>query len=231
MRDLFSSLAVPPKIGARRRYAVPLSIATHAAIIGLIIVVPLTVSGAFPTPSSVLVFTLPPASAPPPPAIVRAAPAPSTQPRAMDVTVAPVDEPSVTGPEPAPAPSMAPLVNIARPSAAVDVGIRSLIPPPPTPAPRGPVRAGGLVQAPRKIFDVAPTYPSIAKAARVEGAVVVEAIIGKDGVVRDARVLESIAMLDTAALEAVRLWRYTPTTLNGEAVDVVIVVTVRFQLR
>jgi protein TonB len=82
-----------------------------------------------------------------------------------------------------------------------------------------------------KVADVAPAYPPIARAARVEGIVILEAVIGEDGAVRDVRVLRSIPLLDAAATEAVRQWRFTPTLLNGQPVPVVMTVTVAFRLR
>ena len=74
-------------------------------------------------------------------------------------------------------------------------------------------------------------YPAIAQAARVQGIVIVEAIIGTDGKVRDAKVLRSIPLLDQAALDAVRQWEYTPSRLNGVPVPVIMTVTVNFTLR
>jgi len=73
-------------------------------------------------------------------------------------------------------------------------------------------------------------YPATAIAARVSGAVIVEAVIGIDGSVRDAHIVRSIPLLDDAALAAVRQWRYTPTTLNGIPVPVVMTVSVRFEI-
>jgi protein TonB len=78
---------------------------------------------------------------------------------------------------------------------------------------------------------VPPVYPAIAQAARVSGLVIVQATIGVDGQVTDAVVLRSVPLLDEAALEAVRQWRYTPTRLDGQPVAVVMTVTVSFQLR
>ena len=83
---------------------------------------------------------------------------------------------------------------------------------------------------PAKIHDAAPVYPAIALAARVQGVVIIQATIGVDGQVVDATVLRSVPLLDEAALDAVRQWRYTPTRLNGEPVAVVMTVTVNFQL-
>lgn len=91
-----------------------------------------------------------------------------------------------------------------------------------------PVRVGGNIHQPQKIKDVKPVYPAIAQSARVEGVVTIEATIGEDGKVTDAKVLRSIPLLDQAALDAVRQWEYTPTLLNGVPVPVLITVTVKF---
>ena len=90
------------------------------------------------------------------------------------------------------------------------------------------IRVGGKIRPPTKINDVKPVYPALAQAARVSGAVIVEATIGPDGNVIDAKVLRSIPLLDQAALDAVRQWVYTPTLLNGVAVPVVMTVTINF---
>jgi TonB family protein len=91
-----------------------------------------------------------------------------------------------------------------------------------------PVRIGGQIKAPDKIKDVKPVYPAIAKSARVAGVVTIEATIGPDGKVMDAKVVHSIPLLDQAALDAVRQWEYTPTLLNGVPVPVVVTVTINF---
>jgi protein TonB len=93
------------------------------------------------------------------------------------------------------------------------------------------VRPGGNVKAPAKVHDVAPVYPAIAQAARVQGVVILQATIGADGRVVDAAVLRSVPLLDAAAIDAVRQWRYTPTALNGQPVAVVMTVTVNFTPR
>ena len=92
-----------------------------------------------------------------------------------------------------------------------------------------PVRVGGQIMPPRKIKDVQPVYPAIAQSARVSGAVTIEATIGPDGKVTDAKVVRSVPLLDQAALDAVRQWEYLPTLLNGVPVPVVITVTVNFK--
>ncbi|HET9833220.1 MAG TPA: energy transducer TonB, partial [Vicinamibacterales bacterium] len=64
-----------------------------------------------------------------------------------------------------------------------------------------PVRVGGPIAPPRKVKDVRPVYPPIAQSARVQGVVIIEATIGPDGHVAEARVLRSIPLLDQAALD------------------------------
>ena len=93
------------------------------------------------------------------------------------------------------------------------------------------VRVGGKIKPPTKIKDVKPVYPAMAKSARVAGVVIIEATIGADGKVIDAKVLRSVPMLDQAALDAVRQWEYTPTLLNGVPVPVVMTVTINFKLQ
>jgi TonB family protein len=92
----------------------------------------------------------------------------------------------------------------------------------------GPVRVGGTIAAPRKLVDTPPVYPETARAAGIGGLVILEVTIGTDGSVANARVLRSIPLLDGAALDAARQWRYEPTYLNGAAVPVILTATVRF---
>jgi protein TonB len=93
-----------------------------------------------------------------------------------------------------------------------------------------PVRVGAGIRPPTQITRVQPVYPAVAQSARVSGVVILEALIGADGRVSDARVLRSIPLLDQAALDAVRQWVYAPTLLNGVPVPIVMTVTVTFTL-
>jgi len=81
------------------------------------------------------------------------------------------------------------------------------------------------------VKHVPPVYPQIAIQARVSGPVVIDAVIGTDGVVREARILSGVPLLNQAALDAVKQWRYTPTMLNNVPVPVIMTVTVRFSLQ
>jgi protein TonB len=86
------------------------------------------------------------------------------------------------------------------------------------------VMAGNLLE------KVTPQYPAIAKAARIQGTVVLEATISKDGTIQNLRVISGPPMLRQAALDAVRSWRYKPYLLNGEPVEVQTTVNVVFNL-
>jgi protein TonB len=81
-----------------------------------------------------------------------------------------------------------------------------------------------------KVRHVAPVFPEIAKAAHVQGVVVIDCIIGPDGRVADVRVLHGHPLLERAAVDAVRQWLYRPSRLNGQAVAVVMTVTVTFTI-
>ena len=89
---------------------------------------------------------------------------------------------------------------------------------------------GGAIKSPVKVRDVKPTYPPEARASGIQGVVILETLIDADGFVVDARVLRSIPLLNEAALDAVRQWRFVPTLLNGEARSVLMTVTVNFML-
>jgi protein TonB len=91
------------------------------------------------------------------------------------------------------------------------------------------VRVSGPVRPPHKIRDVAPVYPAMARSAHIDGTVQLEATVGQDGKVVDARVLQSVPMLDKAALDAVQQWQYEPATQNGKPIPVLLKVNVKFQ--
>ncbi len=96
----------------------------------------------------------------------------------------------------------------------------------------GPIRVGGQIKEPRKTVEVRPVYPEIARKARVEGIVILEITVDKQGNVKDVKVLRTLPMgLTEAAQEAVRQWKYEPSTLNGRPVEVLITVTVTFRLQ
>ena len=102
--------------------------------------------------------------------------------------------------------------------------------PPPT-EPTGPIMVGGDVKAPIKVSGATPQYTEIARRARIEGVVIVQAIVNKQGDVTNVKVLKGLPMgLDTAAVQAVKGWKFKPATLHGRPVDVYYTLTVNFQL-
>lgn len=108
------------------------------------------------------------------------------------------------------------------------------IPPPPPPPvraqPSGPVRVSSGVAAGHLLTPIQPAYPAIAKAAGVQGRVVIEAIISKQGFVQQARALSGQPMLAQAALAAVSRARYQPYQLNGQPVEVDTTINIDFVL-
>lgn len=96
---------------------------------------------------------------------------------------------------------------------------------------QGPMRVGGDIQAPEKIFNVDPVYPELARRARMEGFVILQAVIDRQGDVKEVEIIRGLGLgLDVAALDAVKQWKYTPTFYNGRPVEVILTVTVIFQL-
>jgi len=217
----------------RQVQTVLVSIAVHTAALFLLVVIPLLAMDALPSVTSMTRYVpieikTPEMPSPPAPSIASPT-VPSVAPGP------PIEAPTTIAPE---APERPPALSNAN---AVDgaIGIPGMgtrLPaemvnvPPPTVQRAEPVRPGGNVKAPTRTTYVPPAYPPIAISAKIAGTVIIEAIIGIDGSVRDAKILRSIPLLDDAALAAVRQWRYTPTTLNGIPVPVVMTVSVRFEI-
>jgi periplasmic protein TonB len=80
------------------------------------------------------------------------------------------------------------------------------------------------------IHQVKPTYPPLARQARIQGSVVLQAVIAKDGSIQNLRLVSGHPMLAPAAIDAVKQWRYKPYFLNGEPVEVETQITVNFTL-
>jgi len=230
-RELFGNVTRPSiSIGNRKWYSVPVSLLSHTMIVAIIAALPLLAPAIMPLVAKGMPpVVMPVAPVVPPVPLVR----PVSMRPAVNPNAAPLEAPSAITKEPEP---LAGFENNT--GGIIDGGIVGEIsdgfvePPPPAPsAPPQTVRVGGVIRTPIKVRDVPPVYPAIAQAARVEGIVILEATIGIDGQVVNARVLRSVPLLDQAALAAVRQWQFTPTLLNGEPVSVVMSVTVSFVLR
>jgi periplasmic protein TonB len=218
------------KIGGARKYTLPLSIVAHTLAIAAAIIVPVVATDTLVLPAqfSMEAFYARPPSPPQPPPPRNPAVEPSIAKPAVPIgapqTIAPASPIRAIG---------EPLPEVGLSAGLISGGDYSAPPPPPSvPATaQVPVTPGGEIKRPVKVKDVVPIYPSIARAARVQGVVIVEATIGADGKVQNARILRSIPLLDAAALDAVRQWEYTPTLLNGTPIRIVMTVTVDFRLR
>jgi protein TonB len=230
-RELFGNVIRPSiSVGDRKWYTLPLSLISHSAIVVVVVALPILVPGVLPAIAddmdSVILI-----SVPKPPALPTLKPVTATP--AVNPNAAPIEAPSAitkeTGLEAGFENNVASIVD----GGIVGEVTHGLVEPelPAPPKPQEPVRVGGGIRSPVKVRDVAPVYPQIAQAARVQGIVIIEATIGADGQVTNARVLRSVPLLDQAALEAVRQWQYTPTSLNGVPVPVIMSVTVSFVLR
>jgi len=104
-------------------------------------------------------------------------------------------------------------------------------PPPPSPAKPAPVRVGGQIKQPALIRRVEPFYPPLAIQAHIEGTVILEAIVSAQGRVENVTVLRSAgALLDNAAIGAVKQWQYSPVVLNGIPTPFILSVVLSFNL-
>jgi protein TonB len=234
-----SVVKAPAAVSGKRAYSVPLSIAVHTGLVITLLILPILAPGVLPTPPAVLAFIAGPSSPlPPPPPAPRTSDPRVQSTRNSNPDAAPVDAPSTVSPErasahPGDAFSVGAVDGIPGVASAglIVVSVPPPSPPQTTPRPSAPVRPGGDIRPPTKVKDVRPFYPEIARAAKVEGLVIVEATIGPDGKIQNARVLRSNPLLEQSALDAVRQWEFTPTLLNGVPVPIIMTVTVDFRLR
>ena len=226
------------------------SVGGHMAVLFVVFVLlPLSLSDALPpAPPMMMAFVAAAPAAPPPPP---PPPAPVRAPRAtaraarpeqtLGQFTAPIQAPSGVRPEPA-VPSAQALAGV---EGGVEGGVPGGIvggivggispPPPPPPAPplsperAAPVRIGGNISAPQLMRRVEPEYPALAAAARVQGIVILEALVDAQGCVESVKVLRSVhRLLDKAATDALVQWQYSPLILNGKPVPFVLTVTFNF---
>ena len=230
-----------------KRATLPIAYICEGILVGLFVLVPLIYTEALPSAQLMTFLAAPPPPPPPPPP--PAAPAPRIVRRVtvQDIMKAPTVIPkTIARPDAAPAPASAVGVVGGIPGGvsggqfggvlgSVLGGVLSTAsapPPPPPPKAATPkrIRVGGQVEGARLIYQPKPEYPPLAKMARIQGTVRLEAIISKDGTIQDLKVVSGHPLLVKSALEAVQRWRYQPTLLNGEPVEVVTEVDVNFTL-
>lgn len=220
-----------------------------AVLVGLLALIPMVYTQALP--KQLLpppVHIAPPAGPPPASPAVRAiasAHRPTVNLLVAPVRIPPVIVHLVEAPEP---PSTQPAIGVigAGPGGSPDGVLNGVIgspfgtmqaPPPPPPRPSihqtstAPMlRVGGDVIAARAVYRPAPEYPPLAKMAHVQGTVKLEAIIASDGAIMHLKVISGHPLLVSAALDAVKMWRYQPTLLNREPVEVQTEIDVNFRL-
>ena len=232
-RDLFGDVTRPSiSIGNRKWYTVPVSLLSHSVIIAMFVVLPILAAPYMPEVFAdddlILITALVPPTPPLPP-----------RPKPIEMTEhppvsngAPTEAPTGINPE-KPAPEAGWEDSKTPPGIITgNFDTRAIAAPPAQPAlPQEPVRIGGTIRQPLKVRNVEPVYPQLALIARVQGIVIIEATIGPDGRVMNARVLRSEPLLKQAALDAVNQWEFTPTLLNGVPVPVIMTVTVMFTLK
>jgi len=220
-----------------RRAFTLFSIVVHTIVIAAALVAQSLVVGALPTPHEPVLYNISDfvpvdIKLPTPPR--RQPSAPSDTPAASP-DAAPLVEPKGVAPETDREPVTRGAVSVVEggvPFGGDAIGVNVAPPPPPPPPPvQGPLRLHSGITRPQKTVDVAPVYPAAARAARKEGVVILETVIDARGNVESVRVLRPVALLDDAAVAAVRQWRFTPALLNGEPVPVVMTVTVNFMLQ
>lgn len=230
----------------RRARSLPLAAGFHAAVLGTLVVSALWSTGEAPEPAIPLVFPSFPGSLPPPPPGGRVDLVRATVPARARVERMPEripDRPPITTTD-VPDESNAGRSDAADdPSAGEnggDAGGKREGVPDGLPDGDGEVAADSIapyrpgvdgVTVPELLDRVDPPYPEAARKGRIQGVVVLEAVITATGAVEEVRIVRSPSPLFDAAVEAaVRRWRYRPATLNGRAVPVLLTVTVRFGL-
>jgi periplasmic protein TonB len=218
-----------------KSWTVALSAIVQSVILGVLILIPLIYTEALPKGmlNTFLVAPAPPPPPPPPAAPVKTVKAPKVI--QINKMVAPTVIPkSVTIVK-----DDAPVVY-QNGGDGVDGGTGNLLggiigggssaPPPPKPVTPARIRVGGNVQAAALLNQVHPEYPMIAKTAHVSGTVILHAIIAKDGSIQELQYVSGPPLLMKSAMDAVKQWRYKPTQLNGDPVEVDTTISVVFSL-
>ena len=229
----------------RTPWAMALSCGLQMLMIGVFILIPLLNYYELPATELMGFLVAPPPPPPPapPPIVTRKLIPEQFNPMATPVAIP--DRVAIIQDEAPPAASIAGVVGgvsgglLGGGLGGVIGGIISstpLVAPPPPPVKKAPppppkrIRVGGAVQKANLIRQVRPVYPPLARQARIQGTVKLTAIIAKNGSIEKLEVLSGHPLLIPSALQAVKQWRYKPTLLNGQPVEVVTQVDVNFTL-
>lgn len=238
--ELVESSAV--RRGTHKKWTVVLSAIVQAGLLGILILIPLIYTEALPKQllTTFLVAPAPPPPPPPPAApvqrIVRPVARLIQQGKMMAPTVIPKKVEMIKEAELPPdvgagvvggVPGGIPGGSAGGVLGGIIGGTGSNLPPPPRPQR---IRVGGNVQAAQVLRQVQPVYPQIAKTAHIQGTVILHAIIAKDGTVQELQYVSGPPLLMRSAMDAVKQWRYRPTLLNGEPVEVDTTISVIFTL-
>ena len=235
------------KTGDWRRAALPLAYVVELTFVGVMILVPLIYTQALPTTLLSLDGPIVEAPGPPPappmgervtPPAHHAAVDPFTQPVRIPTTIDVIDETPVP-PQIDAGPKGTGVIGVPEGFGRRDGVIGSVPwgtqpPPPPTVVHTASkpqmVHLSSSIVAAKALYQPKPVYPRLAIMAHVQGTVVLQAILGKDGTVQDLKVMSGPPLLIAAAVDAVKTWRYQPTLLNSEPVDVLTEIDVIFSL-
>ncbi len=219
-------------------WSVIASAIVEASVLAVLVLIPLIYTQALPKAMLATLLVAPPPPPPPPP------PAPKTivkpvarliesgrliQPRAIPKDVAVFKEaelpPDVINNNPNQSGVFGGI-----PGQGLMAGNGPALPPPPKAAAPARIKQGGAVTAASIITQTRPVYPPLARQARIQGVVVLHAIIDKDGKVAQLEVVSGHPLLVQSALDAVKQWRYKPTLLNGDPVEVDTTIQVTFAM-
>ncbi len=237
--ELVESSAVKKK--TNKSWAVALSVVVQSLILFVLILIPLIYTQALPKAmlSTLLIAPPPPPPPPPPPQaapvkVVKPVARLLTQgklmaPRAIPKDVAVFKEAELP-PEPVAGNGVLGGLGGGDILGGLGGGSSAYAPPPPPKAAPSRIKLGGQVQAAKIVAQPQPLYPALARQARIQGNVVLHAIIDKDGRVGQLEVVSGHPLLVQSALDAVKQWRYQPTQLNGDPVEVDTTITVTFVL-
>jgi protein TonB len=241
---MFQQTFVPEVPSGRKRIGIAVSLITQILLLGLVASAPLFLRPPMPTAQLRLLFLGPtPVSAPEKPTTRTNTSAPANLVRVRSFRlVAPVAVPKGISAAPQGAPDAPDIAGVDgfNPGGGSLLsglgGAHDSVPPkiprqPPEMKERiSPLAIGGNVAAANLVRRVEPAYPPLAKAARIEGTVVFQAIIGVDGQIGNLQLQAGHPLLVAAARSAILQWRYRPTLLNGKPVEVVTTIMVRFAL-